>query len=77
MVAPGVEVHDGTGEEVVHHKAGESHEIDENETFFLIRLGVSYDVWVAEHYSIIPTVDVDLVDGKRIWVYGFNFVYKF
>ena len=77
MAAPGIEYHNGRGDSVEGHKAEAHGETDENEKYFLFRLGVSYSVPIGEHYSVLPAVYLDLVKGEEVWVYGLNFAYKF
>jgi hypothetical protein len=72
LVAPAVEFHRGRGE--MDHGDGHG-EIDEDETYFALRLGVAYDFAVSDHWRISPTVDLDFVDGHHVWIYGVNLNY--
>lgn len=71
LAAAGVEFHDGRG------GAGEHGERDEDETHFVIRIGSGYNLRIGERYGVIPNVNLDFVDGERVWVYGLNFTYGF
>lgn len=74
LAAPGVEWHNGRGGTVEHHsKAEGGHEIDEDETMFVMRLGVGYAIDVGHRYAVVPSVNLDLVDGHEVWVYGVAF----
>lgn len=77
LAAPGVEYHDGRGE-VDHHllKSSES-EVDEDKTEFLLRLGAIYMFHVGSRYGIGPTVNLDLVGGHEVLVYGVTFEVMF
>lgn len=75
IAAPGVEFHNGRGEVVTPHN-GEGHgEVDEDETYFLFRLGVAYDIHLDGNWGLAPAVDLDFVDGERVLVYGLNLTY--
>lgn len=78
LAAPGVEFHNGRGE-AEHHllKSEGDEEGDPDETFFVMRFGVAYWFHVGSRYGIAPAVDLDLVDGEEVWVYGVNFEVKF
>lgn len=69
LAGPGVEVHEGRGGE------GHGGEVDEDETFFLFRLGIAYDIHIGEHLGLVPGLNLDLVDGEEIWVYGLALTY--
>jgi len=73
FAAPGVEYHNGCGEVVEGH--GERGEIDEDETYFLVRLGVAYDIHLGGSWGLAPNFNVDFVEGERVWVYGLAFTY--
>lgn len=77
LAAPGVEYHNGRGV-VGHHlfKAGTT-AVDEDESYFVMRLGVGYAFHVGSRYGIVPNVNLDLVDGHEVWVYGVNFEVMF
>jgi hypothetical protein len=71
--APGVEYHNGRGQVVEGH--GEHGEIDEDETYFLVRLGVGYDIPLGGSWGLTPNLNVDFVEGERVWVYGVAFTF--
>jgi hypothetical protein len=48
---------------------------DEDETYFVFRLGAGWNFPVSQHYAITPQINLDLVEGERIWVYGLAFAY--
>lgn len=35
------------------------------------------DIILAPRFSLVPTVNLEFVNHERVWVYGFNFAYKF
>jgi hypothetical protein len=79
LAAPGIEYHDGRGE-VEHHllKASDPHSgSDPDETYFVMRLGAAYWFHVGSRYGIGPAVNLDLVDGHEVWIYGVNFEVMF
>jgi len=65
LAAPGVEAHDGRGDD--GHGG-----VDEDETFFVFRLGTVYLIPLAGSWKLAPAVNLDLVDGEKVWVYGAN-----
>jgi hypothetical protein len=71
---PGVEFHQGRGSGDDHHvaKAGGG-EVDEDATYFVFRLGAGYAFHVGDRYSIMPNVNLDLVEGEEVWVWGMVF----
>lgn len=73
MAAPGVEYHNGRGEVDHHFLKASAAEVDEDQTYFVMRFGVAYIFHVGSRYGIAPTVNLDLVDGHQVWVYGVNF----
>ena len=44
---------------------------------FLVRLGVGWEFEVSEKWILAPTVDIDFVDGDKVYVYGVAVGYKF
>ena len=78
LAAPGVEYHNGRGPTVEPHliKSAEP-EIDEDETFFVFRLGAAYIFHFGHRYGLAPTVNVDFVDGHEVMIYGVNFEVMF
>ena len=76
LAAAGVEYHNGRGE-VEHHLKADHEAANRDETYFLLRLGVTYWFHVGSRYGIGPTVDLDLVNGHEVWVYGVNFEVMF
>lgn len=77
MAAPCIEFHRGRSTSEEHTKADAHGETDENEKHFLFRVSIGYDIILAPRYSLVPAVGLDFVKGERVWVYGFNFAYKF
>lgn len=49
---------------------------DEDDAFVL-RLGADYDFELAERWSLAPNANLDLVDGKTVWVIGVELGYRF
>jgi hypothetical protein len=78
LAAPGIELHNGRGEADDHHlfKAHDG-SADKDEIYFVLRLGVGYTIHVAPRFAIAPTVNLDLVNGHEVWVYGVNFEVMF
>ena len=76
MAAVGVESHqgrDGGG----HQKSGEGGGTDEDATYFLVRLGVGYDIHLGESFGLVPSVNLDFVNNEEVWVYGLAVTYGF
>jgi len=81
--APGIEFHKGRGNTEgcgcdPHTKSEDPDPIglfDEDETFFVFRLGAGWNFPVGQNYAITPQINLDLVDGEKVWVYGFVFAY--
>ena len=74
---PGVENHDGRSSETPHEKSAGEGEIDEDETYFVFRVGAGWHVHLSHRVGLVPAVYLDLVDGEKVWVYGFNLTYWF
>jgi hypothetical protein len=71
IAAPCIEQHEGRGE-----TAADGHgEVDEDETAFVFRLGASYEFPVSDHWRIAPALNLDFVEGHRVWIYGANLSY--
>jgi hypothetical protein len=78
IAAPGLEHHNGrNGESGAHAKSDAHGEADKDETYFLIRLGVAYDIHIGSRYGLAPAINLDLVNNEEVWVYGLNFAVKF
>jgi hypothetical protein len=77
LAAPGVEYHNGRGEVEHHDLKNADAEVDKDKTYFLLRFGATYWFHVGSRYGIGPTVDLDLVNGEQVWVYGVNFEVMF
>jgi hypothetical protein len=84
LAGPGIEFHRGRGSSeggcgcAAAFKSDESEghgESDEDATYFVFRLGVGWGFPIGQHYAITPQINLDLVDGERVWVYGLNFAY--
>ncbi len=79
--APGIEFHrgresnDGCGCGWNSQKRGARRRSDEDATYFVLRLGVGWDFPIVESYGIEPQINLDLVNGEKVWVYGVNFIY--
>ena len=81
--APGIEFHKGRSSNegcgcsgsTKSEEAGEDGEADEDGTYFVLRLGVGWGFPIGENYAIEPQVNLDLVEGEKVWVYGVNFIY--
>ena len=78
--APGIEFHRGRSSNegcgcAGSAKSEETGEADEDATYFLLRLGVGWVFPIGESYRIEPQVNLDLVEGEKVWVYGLNFIY--
>lgn len=77
LAAPGVEYHNGRGTVDHHLLKADAAEVDEDKTYFVMRLGMGYAFHLGSRYGIVPTVNLDLVDGHEVWVYGVNFEVMF
>ena len=72
LAAPGIEYHNGRGT-VEHHLAkAEAAGLDEDETYFVLRLGTAYYFHLGSRFGIGPAVNLDLVEDEQVWVYGVN-----
>jgi len=77
LAAPGIEYHNGRGAVEPHLLKAEVAAIDDDETYFFLRLGTAYYFHVGSRFGIGPTVNVDFVNGHEVWVYGVNFEVMF
>jgi len=77
LAAPGLEYHNGRGEVEPHLIKASSSAVDEDEKYFVLRLGVAYWFHVGSRYGIGPTVNVDFVNNHEVWIYGVNFEVMF
>ncbi len=75
IVAPGIERHRGGRNEA--SDLDEHPHPDVDSTHFLLRLGVGYDIAIGDRFGITPAIDLDLVGGEQVWVFGLNFAVKF
>jgi hypothetical protein len=81
--APGIEFHRGRGSSedcncphaLTSDDGGGTGEVDENATYFIFRVGVGWGIPIGNSYAIEPQVNLDLVEGEKVWVYGLNFIY--
>jgi len=74
LAAAGVESHqgrDGGG----HQKSGESGGTDKDATYFLVRLGIGYDIHLGESFGLVPNLNLDFVNNEKVWVYGLAVTY--
>lgn len=72
LAGPGVEHHNGRGSEE-HHMLKSGGEEDRDATYFLFRVGAAYSFHVGERYALIPSINLDLVEGEQVWVGGVTF----
>jgi hypothetical protein len=77
LAAPGIEYHDGRGGDAQLEADPGHHDIDEDHTYFLFRLGLGYDIHLGERFGVVPNVNLDFVNGEEVWVYGLAFTYGF
>ncbi|MCW8985141.1 MAG: autotransporter outer membrane beta-barrel domain-containing protein [Thermoanaerobaculales bacterium] len=83
MAAPGIAFHQGSGARwacgcggtLPGEEPGEPELIDEDARYFVFRLGVGWDFQIGKSSGIQPQVNLDLVDGEKVWVYGVNFTF--
>ena len=83
MAAPGVEFHRGQGPTVCcgcgevpeSEDPVQARQIDEDARYFVFRLRAGWHFPVGQIYGILPNINVDLVDGEKVWVYGINFTF--
>jgi len=84
LVAPGIEFHRRRGSSsggcgcdgrALRDESGGHSQIDEDATYFVFRLGAGWNFPVGHHYAITPEINLDLVEGERVWVYGLVFAY--
>jgi hypothetical protein len=81
--APGIEFHRGRGSSedcncphaLTSDDSGGNGEVDEDATYFVFRVGVGWGFPIGNSYAIEPQVNLDLVEGEKVWVYGLNFIY--
>ena len=81
--APGVEFHRGRGQTVDCGCGATSKSegpeqtglFDEDATYFVFRLGAGWHFPIGQIYGVSPNINVDFVDGERVWVYGVNFTF--
>ena len=71
--APGIEFHQGRDPRTL--KSEETPTADKDATYFVFRLGVGWGITIGESYAIEPQINLDLVNGEKVWVYGLNFIY--
>jgi len=72
---PAMEFHDGRNQDGAGGDDGHGEGGDSNENYFVVRVGAGWDFHIGEHYGIIPTVILDLVEGEKVWVYGLAISY--
>lgn len=73
LAAPGVEVHNGRGQVEHHLPKADAAAVDEDETYFVFRLGAAHYFRVGSRDGIGPAINLAFVDGHEVWVYGVNF----
>jgi hypothetical protein len=81
--APRIEFHQGRGAPPGCGCAGTSKSedpdqiglFDEDATYFVMRFWVGWGFPIGQSYAIEPQVNLDLVEGEKVWVYGVNFIY--
>jgi hypothetical protein len=69
---PGVEFHSGRGLVRDDH---DGVKLDKDATYFVFRVGVAYDFHLGNRFGLVPNVNLDLVDGEKVWVYGLALSY--
>ncbi len=72
LAGPGVEFHKGRDNDE-HHLFKSGGETDEDATYFVFRVGTAYSFHVGERYAVIPSINLDLVEGEKVWVGGVTF----
>jgi hypothetical protein len=83
LMAPGIEFHRGRAATEdcgcdPHGKSEDPEQIglfDEDETYFVLRIGAGWNFAVGQNYAITPQINLDLVEGEKVWVYGLAFAY--
>jgi hypothetical protein len=63
ILAPGYERFESTA-----HEKGK--------TEFALRIGATYDFEITEKFYLAPALNLDFVDGDKIWVWGLNLGFK-
>jgi hypothetical protein len=76
VAAPGIELHDGRGGGG-HGGMRSGDEADADATYFVFRVGLAYDIHLAERFGLAPGVNLDFVNGEEVWVYGLTLTYGF
>ncbi len=77
LAAPGVEWHDGRGGEAEHYLKADHAAAGRDQTYFVLRFGAAYYIHLGSRYAIAPAVNLDLVNGHEVWVYGLNLEVSF
>lgn len=83
LMAPGIEFRRGRGAAedcgCDPHVTTEDPEqidlFDDDETYFVFRLGAGWNFPIGQNYAITPQINLDLVEGEKVWVYGLAFAY--
>jgi len=81
--APGVEFHRGQGPSIDCGCGGLSKSEDPSQTslydedarYFVFRIGTGWHFPIGQIYGVSPNINVDFVDGEKVWVYGVNFTF--
>ena len=61
------------GEQEHQHPPGE----DEDEEFFVFKIGGGYEFELSRRFMLVPTYNLDFVEGEQVSVYGVNFSIRF
>ena len=69
LAAAGIEFHEGRNGGG-HGGTRSGDEADAEATYFLFRVGLAYDIHLAERFGLAPGVNLDFVNGEEVWVYG-------
>ena len=77
VAGPGVEYHDGRSSGESHEKSSGEDGTDNNETYFILRVGAGWHIHLSHRVGLVPAVYLDLVEGEKVWVYGVNVTYGF
>jgi hypothetical protein len=77
LAAAGVEFHEGREEDHAARSSSEGHGADKDATYFIVRLGLAYDIHLPKGFGIAPNINLDLVNDEEVWVWGVTLTYGF
>ena len=69
LAGPGIEFHNGRDT----IPPGE----DEDDEFFVLKIGGGYEFELGKRFMLVPTYNLDFVEGEQVSVYGVNFSIRF